>query len=139
MLSKISWSDYLGALAVLTGAYYLILGGVFYKDKVKKLAIKKWTGKPLDDPDNDAEEDDAFADYEAAVEELKECILEAAKGISKEELLVQLKERLISHGGLRLAAYQDVLNATLIDMAKDNCGVTFREDELNAAWRTLPR
>ena len=95
----------------------------------------------MDDLSDQAPEaEHTFEELEGIVTDIRHSILEVAgKKVSKEELLNQLKLRLAFYGGLRLPAFRIALNNFIIQYAESICGVVFSEDELNAAWETLPR
>lgn len=81
-----------------------------------------------------------FDELEAVVADLKRSVLEqAGKETSKNQLLVQLKQRLANYTGLRQPAFRTALNHFIMQNAKEICGVDFTEKELDAAWRELPR
>lgn len=145
MISNITWGEYLAAIAVLTGGYYLVIAGVFYRRGISRVLAGKFSIKNLkrssDQPaTRSSEEEVAFGELEAVVGDLKRSVLEqAGNGVSKSQLLLQLKDRLANYGGLRQPACREAVNEFIIDHAKETCGVVFSEGELDEAWRTLPR
>ena len=143
MLEHITWGQYLGASSVIIGGYYLIVGGLFYRQEAGALLKGKFLPEKTKiqlKNRNEAEEDEAFVELENVVMDIKYSVLEKA-GINagKEVILENLKDRLASYDGLRLSAYQIAVNDFIISNAKEMCGVAISEDELEEIWRSLPR
>lgn len=146
MLKMVSWGQYAEISAVLLGGYYLVIGWIFYRTPIRnllsgniKIRNKEEVSEESYAIDND-EEDRAFEELEAMVADLKRSVLDqAGHGAGKDQLLIQLKSRLANYDGLRRPAFQIAINDFIISNAKETCGVVFSEEELDAAWATLPR
>ena len=143
MLGKISWSNYLEAVALLIAGYYVVIGILYYRAEIKQILNGKFKRKQKISGDDTAPGEMEAADFdelEAVVADLKNDVLEqAGKEATKDQLLLQLQQRLANYGGLRRPAYRVAINHFIIEKAKDICGVAYSEDELEAAWRKLPR
>jgi hypothetical protein len=143
MLSKFTWSDYVAVVAILGGAYYLIIAIRYYRKEMTgilsgKLKFKQKISDGYTAP-GELEEAD-FDELEAVVVDLKRSVLEqAGTSATKEQLLLQLKQRLANYDGLRQPAYRVAVNHYIMQHAQEICGVAFSEGELDAAWKTLPR
>lgn len=144
MLSRFTWSDYLSAVAVLVIIYYLVITALYYRSEIKNILSGKFKPgtKKLSD-DNTASDGMDEADFdklEAVVADLKRSTLQqAGTNTNKDQLLLQLKQRFANYDGLRRPAFRVAVNHYIIKHAKEICGVAFSEEELDAAWKTLPR
>lgn len=145
MLDNYSWSDYITAMAILIAGYYLVIGAIYYRTEVRDLLSGKikFNRKKIAEHPSTADEgeyDEEFERLEAVVGDLKRSVLEqAGKEATKDQLLSQLKKRLANYDGLRRPAYRVAVNNAIIQNSKEICGVVFSEEELDAAWGTLPR
>ncbi len=152
MLSNLTWKDYAELLITLTVIYYLIIGFIYYRKDLGRLASARLSAKNRASNAENKEPAGEVTEianpyYTPTIDELEELlsdiktnILERA-GISagKAALLTELKARLANYDGLRQPAYQDALNGYITQHAKELCGVTFSEDELKEEWKKLPR
>jgi hypothetical protein len=142
MLSYVSWKDYLLAMVILLAVYYVCLGLKYYRDEIKAL-LRKFpkrftTGDESQQPNLNAANDAEMDELEFIINDLRYAIFErAGKHIGKSELFELLKERLADYNGLYKPAFRVALNNFIIQHAKEICGVTYNEDELNSAWDKL--
>lgn len=144
MLNKFTWSDYLSAVAIAVLIYYIVIAALYYRTEIKNIISGKTRLRRKEISDDDTapgEMDEAdFDELEAVVAGLKRSTLEqAGTDVNKDQLLLQLKQRLANYDGLRRPAYRVAVNHYIIQHAKEICGVAFSEEELDAAWKTLPR
>ncbi len=144
MLQNITWSGYLGGVAVLLVCYYLFIGAKYYREEIGKLLkgkLPKRAGTEKETVSKGEQLPDAsFDELEAVVNDLRYAVFEkAGKSVSKQELLASLQQRLATYTGLQKQAYRVAMNNFIISHAKDLCGVVFSESELNAAWDALLR
>jgi hypothetical protein len=85
-------------------------------------------------------DDNPLAELEALIDDILYSILvKAGKGVSKEVLFTRLEERLASYDGLHRPAYRVAINNCIVQQAKELCGVAFKEEELEEAWKELLR
>gem|GEM_PF-573532 len=165
-MSTISWYQYLIAVALIAGIYYIGLAASLFKGELKQI-LRRRSGRweeaeeQMEEEGHEEKESEenryleseeaytgeftnsdeqaAYEELETVVANLKSSILEAGKEVSKDQLLELFKETLADFSGLRNPAYQEAVNDLIIEGVKKNCGVVFSEEELNAAWETLPR
>ncbi len=156
MLKTITWNNYWTAVAILAGFWYLVILLAYYRKEVFNLfsgqykmpALRNNVPAPAGEEQVTVTQKDPASEYadaeieelEAISEDIHHNILEpAGKEISKDDLLVRLKNRLTYYEGLGQTNYRYALNNYLIKYSKALCGVDFSEGELNAAWDSLPR
>lgn len=151
ILESISWQHYLiGVVTVITG-YYLFIGIRYYRKDLSGLLQGKSRFGEEDEADFLEYEDDEeqkpeqennelLHELELLVNDIRAGILEkAGKEATKEQLLEQLQEKVAGFGGLHRPAYRYALNNYIIQHFQKQCGVAFSEEELDAAWESLPR
>lgn len=144
MLNKFTWSDYLSAVAIAVLIYYMVIAALYYRTEIKDIISGKTRLRRKEISDDDTApgemEEADFDELEAVVAGLKRSTLEqAGADANKDQLLRQLKQQLANYDGLRRPAYRVAVNHYIIQHAKEICGVAFSEEELDAAWKTLPR
>ena len=144
MLSHYSWGDYLLTVCVLTGTYYLVIGFIYFRRDMKLPFSKvKLSGHGLKESNKsqDAAGTELLAEeLEMVANDLRYAILErAGKNASKQQLQDQLSRRLENYTGLRKPAYRVAISNYVIRHAKEICGVEFSAEELEEAWKALPR
>lgn len=138
------WTEYLTIMGILVLAWYGVMIPFFYREEIKDLLSGKRfkKGKVIVRKREEAvmEDDNSLAELEGLVEDIRHSILvKAGKEVGKEALLTRLKERLTNYGGLHKPAYRVALNNFIINQAKELCGVAFKEEELEEAWKELLR
>lgn len=150
MQTAISWYNYAIAVLVISGLYYIFIGFKFYRQDITAFFSRKWkTSNTASVDDHEEAEfttspygeamEGSFDELEEVVQDLKTAILDKAGNTGKDDLLDLLKQRLANYTGLRRPAFRVAVNHFIIRQAEETCGVAFSEDELNEAWRTLPR
>lgn len=142
LFNGISWGTYLTVLVILVAAYYIIIGALYYKKEFRSLLSGKGKSSGTNEKDEEEQEqgDSLFDELEEVVLDIRSNILEqAGKSVGKADLLDQLKERLITYGGLRNPAFRVAVDNFIIKHAEEICGVVYSEEELEAAWGILPR
>lgn len=139
MLEQITWKDYLIMLMSALSAYYIIVAALCYRKEISGMISKQRKDFQLT-AELEGDEAMAFDELERVVSGIKRDILERAGLMTgKGELLDQLSEKLADYDGLRRPAFRDAINHYIVEHAKEICGVVFSEEELNEAWRMLPR
>ncbi|SDE88029.1 hypothetical protein SAMN05216464_110165 [Mucilaginibacter pineti] len=146
MFKSITWSNYYTTVFILLALWYVIIILVYFRKEFFNLLNGKYNiptrRKKQQTPEEEIPEDQehTFEELERIVADIRHSIFEeAGNNISKDELLTQLKQRLVNYGGLRQPAFRVAINNFIIQYAESICGVAFSEDELNEAWETLPR
>ena len=139
MLEGITWKTYLLVIVISIVVYYIIIGSLYYRQQIKKL-IK---GRGAPGYEAEPEQSGSFSSFdqlEEIVEDIRHSILEkAGKEAGKADLMRQISQRLASYDGLRQPAFRIAITNFIIQNAESICGVTFSEEELDAAWDKLPR
>jgi hypothetical protein len=138
------WSEYLTIIGVLVIVWYLVLALFFFKDEVKELIsgrLLKVDKVTVEENERKMSKDEnPLAELEVLIDDILYSILvKAGKGVSKEVLFTRLKERLASYDGLHRPAYRVAINNFIVQQAKELCGVAFKEEELEEAWKELLR
>jgi hypothetical protein len=136
------WSEYLTIIGVLVIVWYLVLALFFFKDEVKELIsgrLLKVDKVTVEENERKMSKDEnPLAELEVLIDDILYSILvKAGKGVSKEVLFTRLKERLASYDGLHRPAYRVAINNFIVQQAKELCGVAFKEEELEEAWKEL--
>ena len=144
MLSKVSWSQYLICIGIVLFVYYVFVILVYYRKELSgTLSSKFKKSNQLAEEGLAGEaypEDQSFDELEMVVNDLRYAILDpAGKNANKQEVLVQLKNRLADYEGMGRPAFRVSINNYIIQHAKEICGVVFSEEELEAEWGILPR
>lgn len=145
MFNNVSWGVYLGAMVILAAVYYLLIGPRFFRDELKGILNGKLFKRKVEEENGPADDPGAYDtssmdELEAVVNDLRYAVLEkTGKPADKGELLDQLKNRLAGYEGLNKPAFRVAINNYIIQYAKDICGVTYSEHELNSAWVSLSR
>jgi hypothetical protein len=147
MFKSITWSNYATAVAIMVALWYAIIIFAYYRKEVfnlisgkYRLPLKRKKQQAVTADEEEPKQDHTFEELEGIVTDIRHSILEVAgKQANKEALFTQLKSRLAFYGGLRQPAFRVAINNFIIQYAESICGVVFSEDELNAAWETLPR
>eukprot|EP01133_Synstelium_polycarpum_P017060 gene17060-20324_t len=131
MLEAITWKQYIGGVAIAALVYYTFIGLIYYRQKIKQLLSGSGNNGP------------SIYELEELVSEIRHSILEkSGKETTKQELLHQLKARLVNYSGLRKPDFRHALNNNLIMGAEELCGVSFSagfgEGESPVALSPLP-
>lgn len=144
MLSKYSWSQYIMVMFTLTIVYYVFICAIYYRKEIKDILSGKTKffrpGAPAEDTGEEMLDDERYDELQQVVADLKSHVLvPAGKDANPVHLLVQLQNRLANYNGLEIPAFRVAVNNFILDEAKEICGVVYSEQELEAAWKTLPR
>lgn len=133
MLENITWKSYLTAVAVVVCIYYAFYFLLIYRRRMKNLILAAPLGQ-----DQEEYIEGGFDQLDILMEEIRHSILEeVGTDTSKEELIVQFRNRLANYDGLRQSTLRGVLTKFLILKCEAICGVTFTEAELNQQWDSL--
>jgi len=128
MFNTISWTEYLTAIALFTGGYYIVVLAVFYRQEILHLL----TGKREISPNsNNEDRDPSFEGLEEVVTDVRGILKEAGKEADKSVLLEQLKLRLANFAGLRQPAFRTALKNYIVTQAFHFCGIMFSTEELS--------
>lgn len=132
MLEAITWKTYLAAVAAAGGIYYLSIGLIYSRAKIRRII----QGEAIEESEELVV--GGFEELDELTEKIRHSILEeAGNGASKAELLVQFREQLADYGGLRQPAFRVALTNFLIQKSESICGVSFTTEELNQEWDKL--
>lgn len=143
MFTTVSWKEYLLAIVIVLVVYYVCLGLKYYREEIKALLAGKFpkriaTGDNPYQPDLNGRDDSEMDELEYITNDLRYAIFEkAGKQVGKSELLQLLEDRLADYNGLYKPAFRVAINNYIIQHAKEICGVTYHEHELNSAWDRL--
>ncbi len=138
-ITSISWKTYFSVIAIAVVIYYIIIVAIYYRQNIRKI-IKGRQVLEYEIDENGSGSFSSFEELEELVEEIRHSILEqAGEGANKTELLRQISEKVANYDGLRLPAYRIALNNYIIQHAESICGVAYGEEELEEAWKRLPR
>lgn len=133
MLSKITWEQYLIAVAIILVCYYLLLAICCYRIEIFHIIkghAKTAGPKPIAAPG-----EATGADLDIIVRELRDILKEAGKEAGKSALLLQLRMRLANSARLWLPAFRMAINKEIIKYTESYCGVVISEQELEEAWK----
>ncbi len=140
LFKNISWSDYLLVVGATVMVYYTVVILLYFRkglwSKVRSFRLGKVIEKPEENHSNKGE---LIDDLEATVKEIGHSILVPGNQATHDELLGRLQVRVANFGGLSRPGYRYALNNYIIEKAKENCGVSFSEEELERAWESLSR
>lgn len=134
MVSNISWIEYFTGTVITWAFYYFIVAVCFYRREIIGLLAGN-KNNPVKAAKADAEE--PVEELEGVVYDLNAILGGAGTEADKSDLLSQIKERLASFAGLRQPAYRVAITKYIIGYSKTFCGITFSEEELEEAWKTL--
>jgi hypothetical protein len=135
MLSTISWSEYLAAVAILLGLYYTAVAILFYRNEIRQFINSKGRISLPNEPAVHSSEDRPAPDFDQLEQFIKNIdgILEAAgKEAGKEVLLAELKPMLASYTGQREPAYRVAVFNHIIQAAEKICGQRISAEELDS-------
>lgn len=139
MLKGISWGQYIIAVVILLGVYYLYVLIRYYKKDINgSFPHRQGTQKYEDGVTEDEDDQQSFDELQAVVDDLYAILEKAGREAGKNELLEQLQKRLANYTGLRKPPIRVAINHYIMRHAEDICGAVFSEGELDAAWKTLP-
>lgn len=133
MLENITWKSYLTAVAVVVCIYYAFYLILIYRRRMKAMILGAPIGK-----EQEEHIEGGFEQLEILKEEIHHSILEeVGTDTSKEELIVQFRNRLVNYGGLRQPTLRDALTKFLIQRSESICGITFTKEELEQQWNSM--
>ncbi len=133
MLQAISWSTYLEGAAVVSALYYAGIAIVFYRNEIKAFIISKnhlSTNQARKADQGSTDDTAAFENLESIVHEIDSILEQAGTQATKDQLLPQLKAKLVSYGGLRQPAYRVAVFNHIIKQAEEISGVRISAEEL---------
>lgn len=145
MLQQITWAQYITVITILLVIYYGMYIYKYYLGNLNNLLNKaeenpdeEIYGFQIDDEKKQAEE--LLNQLEVLVNRIRTGILEkAGTEATKEQLLTEIAQVVVSFGGLSQPAYQHALNNYIIEHAIRICGVEISEEDLEQTWNDLPR
>lgn len=137
MLEPISWKNYVEGSAVVLAAYYAGVGLIYFRKEISALIRpRSLSATAIQDrpaTGNDAEGTPSLEALESSVRQIDSILEQAGKGVSKDQLLAQLKKELTNYGGLRIPAYRVAVFNHIIKQADELCGIGISADELEEA------
>jgi len=144
MLSHITWGQYWAILILLVAIYYFLIAALFFRQEIaglfrSTLSHHRPARGHSEEQQGQKDQKTGFDGLEPVVADIKNIMANAGSGADKEQLLAQLKARIASYPGMRYPAFHNAINQYIIRNAEVICGVGFEEDELEAAWDSLPR
>lgn len=133
ILENITWKSYLTAIAVVVCIYYAFYLVLIYRRRMKAMILGAPIGK-----EQEEYIEGGFEQLEILQEEIRHSILEeVGTDTSKEELIVQFRNRLVNYDGLRQPTLRDALTKFLIQKSEGICGITFTKEELEEQWNSM--
>ncbi len=148
-MAQISWSDYFGAIAAITGLYYFVIILGFYRRDIYDLWERnkipknnsgprhqiESTTSPIEDNNNRSEDELLFSLVHDLLEDTK-LIFQNSTLInsSKEDLLKALQQKLNNYSKIKGTAFQAAVNNHIAGECKSNCGIHLNNDELMELW-----
>ncbi|WP_373060040.1 hypothetical protein [Zunongwangia sp. H14] len=152
MFTRISWTDYLLAVAILLIIYYLFVGVRYFSSDIKALLAekRKRTLKTSGFPQHgtlqnetsenfpattDAEADDEFAEVEHLVEKVKTMIADALnQQLVKEEFRQYLRLVLKEFPSIKTSALRPSINELIVSECEKQGIAAFNEEEVDELW-----
>lgn len=155
MLTNISWTDYLIAVAILLAIYYLFVGVRYFSSDFKDLFSGKRKLKAALSNDTDGEtilstgeiattdinafeevSDDEFAEVEHLIERLKVVIADAShKKLVPQEFKHYLHLILKEYPSAQNSPLLSSVNELIISECEKYSAVTLSEDEVDLLWK----
>ena len=155
MLTNISWTDYLIAVAILLAIYYLFVGLRYFSADLKDFFSGKRNFKAALSNDADEEStlsagestpaeinafdetsDDEFAEVEHLIERLKGVITDASrKKLIPQEFTHYLHLVLKEYPSVRNSPLRSSVNELIVSECEKYSAVTLSEDEVDLLWK----
>ena len=160
MLTNISWTDYIIAVAILLAAYYFFVGMRYFsadlKDLVSGKRELKFRAVIPDDTDEsesfqsseknyngespafETTTDDDFAEVEHLIERLKSVIADASgKKLIPQELKQYLHLVLQEYPNIKNSPFRTSINELVASECEKYGAVTLSEDEVELLWKDV--
>jgi hypothetical protein len=151
MLSSISWSQFLTAIAYFLVFYYIVLAGLYYRIEVlglfkpktirqnafsqgnvisdRSIAIGNMSGEV------GKEDTDTNGKVHELMQEIKDLLATAAKAKTiKEELLMALQMLLRGYPDLKELPIISEINQHIVAECKNICSITLSDAEMKMLW-----
>lgn len=158
MLTNISWTDYIIAVAILLAAYYFFVGMRYFFADLKNLVSGKSNLKfraviPDDTDESESFQsyekkynvvspalettsDDDFAEVEHLIERLKSVIADASgKKLIPQELKQYLHLVLQEYPNIKNSPFRTSINELVASECEKYGAVTLSEDEVEQLWK----
>ena len=157
MLTNISWTDYIIAVAILLAAYYFFVVMRYFFADLKNLIsgksnLKFMVGIPYDtigesiqpseenyngeSPALETTADDDFAEVENLIERLKSVIADASgKKLIPQELKQYLHLLLQEYPNIKNSPFRTAINELVASECEKYGAVTLSEDEVEQLWK----
>jgi len=159
MLTNISWTDYIIAVAILLAVYYFFVGIRYFFADLKDLVsgksnLKFMVGMSYDavresiqtseknyngeSPAFETTTDDDFADVEHLIERLKSVISDASgKKLIPQELKQYLSLVLQEYPNIKNSPFRTSINELVASECEKYGAVTLSEDEVELLWKDV--
>jgi len=159
MLTNISWTDYIIAVAILLAAYYFFVLMRYFFDDIKNLVsgksnLKFMVGISYDtvresiqtseknyngeSPAFETTTDDDFAEVEHLIERLKSVIADASdKKLIPQELKQYLNLLLQEYPNIKNSPFRTSINELVASECEKYGAVTLSEDEVEKLWKDV--
>lgn len=144
MITHITWGQYWTAVITLSAIYYFLIALLFYRNEITGLLRAKINHHRSGESEVRAARQEkgpqtGLDGLEPVVAGIKTILTEAGTDARKEPLLEAIKARVAGYDGIRNPAFRHAISQYVIRNAEHICGVGFGEEELEAAWDSLPR
>lgn len=144
MITHITWGQYWTAVITLSAIYYFFIALLFYRNEISGLLRAKINHHRSDEDGVSADRKEkgqqaGIEGLEPVVADIKSIMTAAGNDAPKEPLLEAIKARVADYQGMGHPAFRQAINQYIIRNAEHICGVGFEEEDLEAAWESLPR
>ena len=159
MLTNISWTDYIIAVAILLAVYYFFVGIRYFSADLKDLVSGKSNLKfmvgisydtdrestqPLEknyngeSPAFETTSDDDFAEVEHMIERLKSVVADASgKKLIPQELKQYLHLVLQEYPNIKNSPFRTSINELVASECERYGAITLSEDEVELLWKDV--
>lgn len=139
MLEHITWNNYLLATAVLTMAYYFVVGALYYRNEISRLidqaARSRANYRQAEKETSQADPHPITEKLENVVSRIDNTLEHAGTGMDKASLLRRITEVLTDYDDLHRPAFRVALKNHIIEKAMALCGIAISDPELEEAWQ----
>lgn len=129
MLSSISWSQYITALAIIVTIYYLYVWVVYFKAKLPSLSMGgNLSGLSMHGED---QPDEMLSTAQHIMEELRPVFDNRQ---NKNELVMALQKTLQRYNQWDEPGFRETVNEFIARESKSTCSIHLGEEDLRAVW-----
>jgi hypothetical protein len=142
MCSSISWRQFILAIIIIVGLYYLYIGVSYYrKDWLYRLSAKKspnLSPRPVASPTAIAavspEPNPLLPLVHDLVDEIRAFLNAAGTIEDKETFLTKLRQLIQKYPSLKDTAFQPSINQLIAIDTKSQCSLELEEEEIDGLW-----